>query len=104
MSTIIQILPGGYPNTDSATFIEGLGMNNGSRNHNNAIRSNDQPGNRALASFTGEVTSVGAVLLKQYLLRDFYHPKEIIIVFRDLKYPYAHIDMDKPINLSKEDK
>ena len=44
------------------------------------------------------------VKVKQYVLRKFDNPRGIIIAVRDLKDAYAHIDMDKPINISKEDK
>ena len=40
---------------------------------------------------------------KKYVLCKFDNPRDIIIVVRDLKDPYAHIDMDKPINLINED-
>ena len=42
--------------------------------------------------------------MKQYLLRKFDNPREIVIVVRYLKDPYAHVFMDKPVNLSEEGK
>ena len=96
--------------------------NNRSRTHNGSRR-NNQPENRALASFTCEVPSVGTVFgtvseqhstnyqfktfqnkSKQYVLRDFDNPRDIIIVVGDLKDLYSHVDMDKPINNSKSEK
>ena len=40
--------------------------------------------------------------VKQYVLREFHNQRDIIIVVRDLKDPYAQVDMDKPIKLNKE--
>ena len=42
--------------------------------------------------------------VKQYVLQDLDNPREIIIIFQYLKDPYAHVDMDNPIKLSKEEK
>ena len=42
--------------------------------------------------------------VKQYVQLNINDPRVIIIVIRDLKYPYAQVDMEKPIKLSKEDK
>ena len=71
--------------------------------------------NRSLESFTGEVLSVGAVLVtvsehrimkdqftnfqdkvKQYVLHELYHSRGIIIFIWDIKNKYAHVDIDKP--------
>ena len=75
-----------------------------------------------MEKFTGEVLSVGAILetvaeqksmkdqfkashdkVEQYALHKFDTMRDIIII-RDLKVPYANVDMDNPIKLSKEDK
>ena len=120
MSTTDQSPPGGYSNTNTATPSEGKERNSISINNKNGIRRNNQPGNRSLANFTSEVPSVRSVLgtvaeqcimkdqfktfqdkVKQYVLRDFDNPREIIIVFRDLKYTYAHVDMEKTIKPNK---
>ena len=37
----------------------------------------------------------------QYVLRDFDNPRDIFIVVWDIKDPYAHVYIDKPINISK---
>ena len=82
--------------------------------------SNNKPENLSLASFAGELPSVGAVLgtvseqrivkdhfinfqykVKQYVLYKFNNPIDVIIVIRDIKEPYSQIDMENPINLSK---
>ena len=39
--------------------------------------------------------------VKQYLLRKFDNPTDIIIVVRDIKDTYAHFGMDKPSKLNK---
>ena len=41
--------------------------------------------------------------VKKYVLREFDNPREIIIVVRDIKDPYAHVDMKSPINISRQD-
>ena len=122
MSSIDQIPPGCYSNID--TFIvskRGRGGNNISINHNNIIRRKNQPVNRSLANFTGEVPSFGVILgtvaekrsmkdqfktfqdkVEKYL-RKFDNSIYITIVFWYLKDPYIHVDMDNPIKHSKED-
>ena len=40
--------------------------------------------------------------VKQYVLRDFDNSRDIIIVVRDIKDPYVHIDIDNTIKPSKE--
>ena len=89
----------------------------------NRSRSNNRPGNISLASFTGEVTSVGSVTgtvtgqrstkdqfktfqekVKQYVLHKFDNKIDIIIIVRDLKDPYPHVDTEKNFNTSKEEK
>ena len=111
MSTPNRIPTEGYSSTDDATAIEVKTRNNRSINHNNRRRRQNQTGNRSLASFTGEVPSVGAVLgtvsehriikdqfnkfqdkLKEYLICKFDNPREIIIVIQYLKDPYVHVD------------
>ena len=62
ISNTNQIPPEGYSNTNDATSREGKKRNKRSRNHSNISRRNNQPKNRPLASFTGEVPPVGAVL------------------------------------------
>ena len=41
---------------------------------------------------------------KYYVLHVFNNTREIIIVVQDIKDPYVHVDMDKTINISKEEK
>ena len=120
MSIKNQIPPRGYSKTDFVISITRELINCRSRNPNGSRR-NNQPWNRALANFTGEVPSVGAALEtvsehhsmknqfnnfqdkgKQYVLRKFGNPSDITIVVRDPKDPYAHVDTDKPIKLSKD--
>ena len=122
MSSTDKSPPRGYSYTDAATASKGETKNIRRRNHNGSRRKN-QLGNRSLANFTGKVPSVGSILgtvseqrsmkdqfktfqdkLKQYLLHKFDNPKDVIIVIRSLKDPYAQIEMSKTITLSKEDK
>ena len=42
--------------------------------------------------------------VNKYVLREFDNPRDIIIFIQDIKDPYAHVDTDKPINISKQDK
>ena len=42
--------------------------------------------------------------VEQYVLHKLDNPKDVIIVIRSLKAPYAQIEMSKTITLSKEDK
>ena len=123
MSPTYQRSPGGYSNTNTATSIKGNTRNNRIRNHNNGSRRNNQPVNRVLENFTGEVPSFGDVLetvakncsmkdqfktfqtkVKQYILKKFNNRRDVSVVIRDIKYPYSHLDIEKPINISKEDK
>ena len=95
-------------------------INSRSRNHNRS-RGGNQPVNRSLKSFTGEVPSVGSELgtvaehrimndpfktfqkkVKQYVLRKFDNTRYIIVVVWDLKELYAQVHMDKHIKHSKE--
>ena len=39
--------------------------------------------------------------VEQYVLHKLDNPRDIIILVRDIKDPYAHIDMDNPTKLSK---
>ena len=39
--------------------------------------------------------------VNKYVLREFDNPRDIIIFIQDIKDPYAHVDTDKPINISK---
>ena len=109
-----------YSNTDAAIYSKGKSSNNRGINHNSGSRSKDQPINRSLASFTYELLSGGGVLgtffeqssmkdnfnifcynLKIYILRGFGNLRNIIIIVRDIKDTYAHVDMANPINLNK---
>ena len=61
MFTTNQSPSGGYSNINAATSSEGKIRKHIIRNHNNGSRRENQPGNRSLASFRGEVSSVVAV-------------------------------------------
>ena len=106
-----------YTNTNVAIARDGKTRNNISRDHNNRSRRNNQPVNRDLANFTGEVPSDGPIFgrvvgqsimidqcntfhdqVKKYVLRKFDDPRDITIVIRDQKDPYAHVGMYNPIN------
>ena len=41
--------------------------------------------------------------VKQYLLHRFDNPTYIISFFRYLNNSYAHVDIDNPVELSKEE-
>ena len=72
---------------------QGEARNIRGRNHNGNMSTN-QSGNRALPIFTDEVLSVGVKL---------DNPTYIISFVRYLNNPYAHVDIDNPIKLSKEE-
>ena len=76
----------------------------------------------SVLSFKGEVEGVAATLgttaerrkikdefqifsekLKQYLLREFKNPEDIIVLVRDIKDPMTVHDATKPLALSEED-
>ena len=42
--------------------------------------------------------------VNQYVLHEFDNTRGVIISVRYIKDPYAHIDVDNTINISKEDK
>ena len=41
--------------------------------------------------------------LKQYILREFQNPEEIIVLVRDLKYPTTVLNTSRPTSLLSED-
>ena len=75
----------GYSNTDANTSSEEEKRNNRIRTHK-GIRRNNQPVNRSLTSFTGEVPSVGSVpgtASEQRIMKDQFK------IFQDKVKPYV---------------